>query len=223
MRFADRTEAGRRLAEKLRHLAGSALVVLALPRGGVPVGLEVARALGAPLDLVLVRKIGAPGQPELAAGAVADGETPHTVINQRVVHAFGMSEAEIAEAAAREVQEIERRRQLWMQGRKRIPVSGRTVIVVDDGIATGASVQAALKAMQDAGAAHRIVAAPVAPAETAESLRKLCDEAVFLLETDDFLSVGGYYQDFHQLDDAEITELLERARTPGQPRGVQSV
>lgn len=209
--FANRTQAGCKLAEKLGHLRTSSPIVLALPRGGVPVGFEVATALKAPLDLLFVRKIGAPGQPELAAGAVVDGVAPRTVINYDVANALGLSSADIARSAVREVAEIERRRQLWLDGRKPISVAGRTIIVVDDGVATGSSLKVALQSMRAAGVGRLVIAIPVAPAETAASLRQLCDEAVFLVMARDFLSVGFFYKDFHQLDDHEVTDLLERA------------
>jgi putative phosphoribosyl transferase len=208
--FTDRAEAGRMLGERLQHLARPQPVVLALPRGGVPVASEIARTLRAPIDLLLVRKIGAPGQPELAAGAVLDGEAPRMVLNQRVVDALGMSQAEIAEAVGRETEEIERRRRAWMQGRKPIPLAGRTAIIVDDGVATGSSVEVALQAVQAVSPARLVIAMPVAPSNTAARLRRFCDEAVFLRVEPDFLSVGSYYVDFHQLDDEEMIELLDR-------------
>lgn len=210
MVFHDRAEAGRRLAERLRHLKDADPVVLAVPRGGVPVGVPIAEALGAPLDLLLARKIGAPEQPELALGAVVEGDPPQTVLNDRIVRALGVSPAEIAQEAERQLGEIARRRRLWLRGRPPVPTRGRTAIVVDDGIATGATVRAALAALARAGAARRVLASPVAPRETAEALRELCDEAVFLAEPLDLGSVGAFYADFHQLDDAEVVALLAR-------------
>lgn len=211
MMFLDRAEAGRKLAGRLMHLKGAAPVVLALPRGGVPVALPIAEALGAPLDLLLVRKIGAPGQPELALGALVEGEPPRTVVNDRIVEALGVSQAAIAEEAVRQLEEIGRRRRLWLHGRSAVPRHGRTVVVVDDGIATGATVRAALSALEHAGVARRVLAVPVAPRENAETLRKLCDEAVILAEPLDLGSVGAFYRDFRQLDDAEVVALLDRA------------
>ncbi len=218
MVFHDRAEAGRRLAELLRHLKGADPVVLAVPRGGVPVGAPIAEALGAPLDLLLARKIGAPGQPELALGAVVEGDPPQTVLNDRIVRALGVSPAEIAEEAGRQLDEIARRRRLWLRGRPPVSPRGRTAIVVDDGIATGATVRAALSALERAGAARRVLAAPVAPRDTAEALRRVCDEAVFLAEPPDLGSVGAFYADFHQLDDAEVVALLDRAAAAGRER-----
>jgi len=211
MVFRDRTKAGRLLAERLLHLRGADPVVLAVPRGGVPVGIPIAEALDAPLDLLLVRKIGAPGQPELALGAVVEGDPPQTVVNDGIVRALGVSPAEIAREAARQLDEIARRRRLWLRGRPAVSPLGRTAIVVDDGIATGATVRAALAALGRSGAARRVLAAPVAPRDTAEALRGLCDEAVFLAEPPDLGSVGAFYADFHQLDDAEVAALLDRA------------
>jgi putative phosphoribosyl transferase len=209
--FRDRADAGRRLADRLQHLKGQQPVVLALPRGGVPVGFEIAKALAAPLDLLLVRKIGLPWHPELAVGAVVDGEAPRTVVNEDVARAYGVSRSEVETAAAHEIREIERRRELWLRGRAPTPVNGRTAIVVDDGIATGASVRVALRALADSGAVRVVLAAPVAPADTAADLRRECDETVFLATPEDFGAVGAYYADFRQLDDAEVTELLDRA------------
>ena len=215
----DRAEAGRRLAERLGHLKDARPVVFALPRGGVPVALPIAEALGAPLDLLLVRKIGAPGQPELALGAVVEGEPPQTVVNDEIVGLLGIAPDAITREAARHLDEIARRRRLWLHGRPAVPPYGRTVIIVDDGIATGATVRAALLALERAGAARRVLAAPVAPRDTAEALRSLCDEAVFLAEPDDLGSVGAFYVDFRQLDDAEVVTLLRQAPLGQAPLG----
>ena len=163
MMFHDRAEAGRRLAERLLHLKSANPVVFALPRGGVPVALPVAEALGAPLDLLLVRKIGAPEQPELPLGAVGGGDPPQTVVNGEIVGMLGVPPAMVAEEAARQLDEIARRRRFWLHGRPAVPPRGRTVVVVDDGVATGATVRAALLALERAGAARRVLAAPVAP------------------------------------------------------------
>jgi putative phosphoribosyl transferase len=209
--FADRAEAGRRLAERLLRFKDARPVVLALPRGGVPVGFEVARALAAPLDLVLVRKIGAPFQPELAVGAVVDGGRPETVLNQEIVRELEVPESYIAEESARQLAEIERRRELYLAGRERAPVEGRTAIVVDDGIATGATMEAALHATRRANPQRLVLATPVAPPDTLERLRPQADEVVCLAAPRAFLAIGAFYDDFQQLGDDEVVDLLQRA------------
>lgn len=211
MIFANRSEAGRELADALASLRNRDPVVLALPRGGVPVGFEIARALGAPLDVVLVRKIGAPGQPELAAGAVVDGERVEIVRNEDVVRMLGLSDAWIERAAAREVEEIERRRRLYLGEREPVPVAGRTAIVVDDGIATGATMRAALRAVRRQRPRHLVLAVPLAPAETVEALRGEVDEVVCLAMPEPFGAIGYFYDDFRQTDDEEVRDLLARA------------
>ena len=209
--FPDRREAGRRLARRLGHLRSADPLVLALPRGGVPVGLEIATALEAPLDLVLVRKLGVPWQPELALGAVVDGAAPHTVLNDSVVRATRITPAEIEAIARSERAEIERRRRLWLSDRARAPVKGRSAILVDDGVATGASVRAALEALRLQAPKRIVVAMPVAPRDTARELERECDEAVFLLTPEDFFALGQFYEDFHQLTDDEVRALLQLA------------
>lgn len=209
--FRDRSDAGRQLAQKLRYLEHSQPLVLALPRGGVPVGIEVASALHAPLDLLLVRKIGVPWHPELAAGAVIDGARPRTVINEDVVRTAGVSKSDIARIVEAELAKIERRRRLWLSDRPHVPIAGHSAIVVDDGIATGASARVALQAVRAEGAARVVLAMPVAPAETAEMLRAECDDLVCLATPEDFMAVGIYYEDFRQVDDKEVQELLQGA------------
>jgi putative phosphoribosyl transferase len=209
--FRDRADAGRQLAHKLQHCKSKKPVVLALPRGGVPVAIDIDEALNAPLDLLLVRKIGVPWQPELALGAVVDGETPHTFVNKGIARAAHISEAQLAVAAKRELEEIERRRALWLGARHQMSIRGRTAIVVDDGVATGASIRVALKAVRAERAARVILAAPVAPAETATKLRADCDDVVFVATPEDFAAVGSYYEDFRQLEDIEVKNLLEQA------------
>jgi putative phosphoribosyl transferase len=210
-RFADRSEAGRRLAEALQRFADQHPVVLALPRGGVPVAYEVARALRAPLDLVLVRKIGAPFQPELAIGAVVDGERPELVVNRDVVAEYRIPESYLEDERRRQLEEIERRRQLYLAGRPRAPVRDRTAIVIDDGIATGATMEAALRATRRAGPDRLVLAVPVAPPDTLERLRPEVDEVVCLMVPGFLGAIGAFYRDFRQLDDAEVIELLQRA------------
>ncbi len=212
--FRDRSDAGRQLAEKLEHLRAAKPLILALPRGGVPVAVEIARVLDAPLELLLVRKIGVPWQPELALGAVVDGDEPHTTINKGIARAANISEAQIAVAAKREIQELERRRQLWLGARHPVPIAGRTAIVVDDGVATGASVRVALKALRTERTKRVILAAPVAPPEIAEELRADCDEAIFVATPADFGAVGSFYDDFRQLEDSEVKAMMEQAHSP---------
>jgi len=209
--FADRSEAGRRLAERLLRFKDERPVVLALPRGGVPVGFEVAQALDAPLDLVLVRKIGAPFQPELAVGAVVDGGRAETVVNEDLVREFQIPESYIAEESARQLEEIERRRNLYLAESTRAPVEGHTAIVVDDGIATGATMEAALHATRRANPRRLVLATPVAPPDTIARLRPQADEVVCLATPMLFAAIGAFYEDFRQLSDEEVVDLLRRA------------
>ena len=206
--FANRQAAGRELAGELikRHLVDP--VVLALPRGGVPVAVEIAKALKAPLDLVLVRKIGVPFQPELAAAAVVDGGEPEIVVNEDVTSLAGLDRDYVDQEAKRELAEIERRRKTYLGGRPRAPLEGRTLIVVDDGIATGASVRAALKALRRRGPKALILAVPVAPAETVEALRSEVDQLICLATPEPFLAIGMHYRDFRQLTDQEVVSSL---------------
>lgn len=206
--FADRTAAGRALAEKLIAKNLVQPVVLALPRGGVPVATEIARALKAPLDIVLVRKIGVPFQRELAVAAVVDGDQPEVVVNQDVVHLADVPQDYIDAQVKEELQEIERRRQVYLQGRPRAPLEGRTIILVDDGIATGASVRAALKALKRKGPTRLILAVPVAPAESIAALESEVDEVVCLRQPEPFFAIGIHYVDFHQMSDGEVIDLL---------------
>jgi putative phosphoribosyl transferase len=207
-RFADRAMAGKELARRLaaRELADP--VVLALPRGGVPVAAEIARMLSAPLDLVLVRKIGVPFQRELAAAAVVDGGAPELVVNEDVAARAGMTREDIEEGARIELAEIARRRHAYLEGRPRVPLAGRTLILVDDGIATGASIRAAITALRRKAPRRLILAVPVAPRETIERLRKSVDEIVCLEIPEPFEAIGLHYRDFHQLSDEEVVRLL---------------
>lgn len=210
-RFADRTDAGRRLAAKLRRYRDKLPVVLALPRGGVPVALEVALALNAPLDLVLVRKIGAPFQPELAAASVAEGNPPVLIRNEEVLSAFGLNDAFLKDEQARQIAEIDRRRRAYLGDRPRPVLSGRTAIVVDDGIATGATTRAALESVRRQRPTAVVLAVPVAPPETVALLRPLVDDAVVLYAPSDLGAIGFYYRDFRQLSDEDVVALLARA------------
>ncbi|HEX2255773.1 MAG TPA: phosphoribosyltransferase family protein [Afifellaceae bacterium] len=209
--FRDRSEAGRLLAEKLLAYKDRSPLVLALPRGGVPVALEIAKALEAPLDIVLVRKIGAPFRPELALGAVVEGPQAEVFVNRDIATALAVSEDYIEREASRQLEEIERRRALYLGDSLPVTLTGRTVIVVDDGIATGATARVALRAARRGGAAAVILAAPVAPPESAEELGRECDATVFLDTPADFGAVGFYYADFAQLSDEDVRRLLADA------------
>jgi putative phosphoribosyl transferase len=214
MRFQNRSEAGRLLAAKLSSYAHRRdVLVLGLPRGGVPVAYEIAQALGAPLDIMVVRKLGVPGARELAMGALASGGV--RLRNDQVVAAYRIP-ADVYQAVAdREERELERREQLYRGTIPALDVDGRTVILVDDGIATGSTVRAALAALQPRRPARVIVATPVAAAETANLLRTECDEFVSLLVPLEFLSVGFWYDEFAETGDDEIRPLLDRQSLPG--------
>ena len=214
MTFRNRSDAGRRLAKALAAYKGQPAVVLALPRGGVPVGAEIADALGAPLDLVLVRKIGVPFQPELAMGAVAGGTPPVTVRNEDVIAMLRIDAASFKAVEERELAEIERRRAAYLAGRASPEVAGKVAIVVDDGVATGATTRAALRAVRARKPARLVLATPVAPAETLADLRREADEVV-CLEDHLFLgAIGGCYLDFRQVSDEEVTAILARRTAP---------
>ncbi|MDT8331132.1 phosphoribosyltransferase family protein [Roseomonas gilardii] len=211
MVFRDRRDAGRQLAERLRALDLPRPLVLALPRGGVPVGYEIARVLDAPLDLVMVRKLPAPGFPELALGAVVDGDPPGQVINEDIRRELGVSDQEVGRILAMQLAEIARRRAAYAPGRPPPVIPGRSVILVDDGIATGATMRVALQSLQGSGAGRRVMAVPVAPPEAVAALVPLCDEAVVLLQPHALGAVGRFYEDFTQTEDAEVIDLLHRA------------
>jgi putative phosphoribosyl transferase len=208
--FDDRRDAGRQLAEAACDYAADDPIVLALPRGGVPVAYEVATALGAPMDLLFVRKIGAPGHPEYGIGAVVDGDHPQVVLND-VARQLGIPAAYIEQQKRRELQEIERRRRAYLGDREPLGLKGRTVIVVDDGIATGGTVRASLRALRGAEAGRLILTVPVAAADTIESLRSEADEILCLATPEPFYAVGLYYRDFDQTSDEEVVRLLDAA------------
>jgi len=210
MPFADRTEAGRKLANALAAYKGRNAVVLALPRGGVPVAAQVAEALRAPMDLILVRKIGVPMQPELAMGAVVDGASPLIVRNEDVIQLAGIEEAEFKRVCDDELAEIERRRKLYLGGRDRVEVEGRVAIVVDDGIATGATTRAALRATRARKPKTLVLAVPVAPTESLAAMREEADEVVCLEDYESFGAIGFYYSDFRQTSDREVIDTLAR-------------
>ena len=215
MPFADRVEAGRKLAAALLRYRDRRPVVLALPRGGVVVAGEVAAALAAPLDLVLVRKIGVPSQPELAMGAVVDGREPVVVRNDEVMRAAGVSKAAFLAACTRELVEIERRRRTYLGDRAPIEVRGCTAIVIDDGIATGATIRAALQATRARRPKKLVLAVPVGPTDALAELRHEADDVVCLEKYRDFDAIGMLYDDFRQVTDEEVTEIL--ARFAGEP------
>lgn len=215
--FEDRHAAGNLLAERLRPVSADRPVVLALPRGGVPVAAVVAEALQAPLGLLHVRKIGAPRQPELAVAAISDGAAPYLAVNQELATALGISDAYLREAGARELKEIERRKQLYEGGQPGPSVKGRSVILVDDGIATGATVRAALLALRAAGPARILLAVPVAPQSALDQVADLVDEVVCLEVPADFMAVGQFYRNFHQVSDGEVESLMRTARQRQPP------
>lgn len=216
--FADRRAAGRALAKALTARNLAAPVILALPRGGVPVAAEIASALKAPLDIVLVRKIGVPFQRELAVAAVVDGAQPEVVVNEDVTQLAGVTRDYIDAGVVQELQEIERRRQVYLQGRVRVPLHGRTVVLVDDGIATGATVRAAVRALKRKALKALILAVPVAPLETIEALKSEVDEVVCLRTPEPFVAIGVHYADFHQVSDDEVVRLLaEQTDQRAQP------
>jgi predicted phosphoribosyltransferase len=206
-RFHNRTDAGRQLAEGLAAYADRPdVLVLALPRGGVPVGYEVSRALGAPLDVFLVRKLGVPGYEELAMGAVASGGV--RVLNDEIVRGLGISEDEIDAAVVRELQELGRRERLYRRSRPTPNVAGRTVILVDDGLATGATMRAAVAALRQQHPARIVVAVPTASPDTCEALKAEAGDVICAMTPEPFFAVGHWYEDFTQTTDNEVRELL---------------
>jgi putative phosphoribosyl transferase len=215
MSFKNRSEAGRKLAARLANYKGQPVVLLALPRGGVPVAAEVAAVLGAPIDLVLVRKIGVPSQPELAMGAIVDGDPPIVVRNEDVIRLAGVDESGFLAVRDREFAELERRRRLYLGGRDRISIKDRVAIVIDDGIATGATTRAALRAIRMREPAKLILAVPVGPADTIESMRDEADEVLCLEIYADFSAIGTFYEDFRQTTNQEVIDILARFAGPG--------
>lgn len=209
--FQDRRDAGRRLAEALRPLELSDPVVLALPRGGVPVAAEVAAALRAPLDLIMVRKVGAPGHPELAAGAVVDAGVAELVRNESVVEALRLSDDWLERAKEEATAALAHRRRLWLGDRPPPAVTGRTAILVDDGIATGTSARSALTMVRRMRPAAIVLAVPVAPPDTLRALEGLVDRLVCLLSPPDFMAVGEHYRDFEQVEDTAVASFLAEA------------
>ncbi len=210
-KFSDRREAGRELARALMCFAETEPVILALPRGGVPVAFEVAKALRAPLELLIVRKIGAPGHEEFGLGAVVDGEAPQIVLNAEAMALVHPPPGYVEAEVLRQVKEIERRRRLYVGDRHQVALQGRTVILVDDGIATGGTMRAALQAVRQSGALRIVIAVPVAAAEVIEALWGEADAVVCLKEPEPLGAVGMHYVDFRQTPDDEVIRLLDEA------------
>lgn len=208
--FNDRADAGARLLAQLPPLDAAQTVIVALPRGGVPVADVIAEALGAPLDVALVRKVGLPGQEELALAAVTDGDDPQISVNDAVARFANLGEDRIRDLAQRQLPEIDRRRVLYLGGRRPLPVRGKTVVVVDDGIATGMTMLAALKLLSAQDPARLIVAVPVASHEALEGLAPLADEVVCLSTPRPFVAVGMHYRHFDQVPDEIVVEILKR-------------
>ena len=217
MPFLDRADAGRQLAGALTSYKDQHPVVLALPRGGVLVAAEVATALDAALDLILVRKLGVPAEPELAMGAVVDGAAPIVVRNEDVIRMTDVGEAEFNATRDAELAEIERRRLRYYGDRECADVTGRTAIVIDDGIATGATIRAALRAIRMRKPRKLVVAVPVAPTDSLEELRGEADDIVCVERHDFFGAIGAYYADFEQVSDQEVIETLQRFAPPKSP------
>lgn len=210
--LTDRTQAGRFLAQRLEHLRPDGALVLALPRGGVPVGFEIARSLAAELDVLLVRKLGAPGHPEYAIGAIVDGDQPQMVLTPEAADILKSSPGWLERERDRQLAELGRRRQAYVGSRAQSAIEGRCVIIVDDGVATGATVSAAISGIRKARPARIVLAVPVAPKDTARHLEQLADECIVLATPEPFLSVGRQYRDFSEISDAEVVRLLSDAR-----------
>ncbi|MCW5774825.1 MAG: hypothetical protein KIS87_00065 [Phycisphaeraceae bacterium] len=213
MRFSDRRDAGRALARELARFAGESPVVLALPRGGVVVGAQVAAALHAPLDVIVVRKIPAPRSPELALGAVCEMGGEHVHLDPRTLRETGAPEAYLRAESQRQLDEVRRREALYRAGRPAVPIAGRTTIIVDDGVATGSTALVALRAARRAGAARVVLAVPVASPDAVRALARDADEVIALAAPIDFYAVGQHYDDFAQTTDDEVVRLLAEAGT----------
>ena len=218
MSFANRKEAGEKLATALERFRRADAVVIALPRGGVDVALPICQRLGAPMTLLLVRKLGLPGQPELAMGAIVDGEAPITVRNEDVIGFSGVDPDQFDAVAARELEEIHRRHQLYFGGRDPVPIEGRVAIVVDDGIATGATVRAAIKGLKARKPARIVLAVPVASQDALDMVREDVDEIVVLQGLSALGAIGFSYRDFPQLTDADVIAALSAAAETGRKR-----
>jgi putative phosphoribosyl transferase len=215
MPFRDRQDAGEKLASALRRYEQRDTIVLALPRGGLPVAIPVAKSLNAALDLLLVRKIGVPFQPEVAMGAILDGDPPVVVRNEDVIRTAHISDDQFDQVKKRELAELRRRNDLYRQGRTMADVHGKTVIVVDDGIATGATIRAALAGLKRMAPRKLVLAVPVAPQRLVQTLSREADEVICLEDLGDFGAISIHYTNFQQLSDTDVTDLLESAK--GQP------
>jgi len=208
--FNDRREAGVKLASRLKEYKNQpGILVLALPRGGVATGYEIARSLNVPLDIVIVRKIGFPGQPELGIGAVS--ETGTVVLNESIISMYGVSKDYIEHEISRQKEEITRRVKLYRKGKKLLSLEGKTIILVDDGVATGATMKAAIATLKEEKLKKLIVALPVAPPGMADELKQMVDTFICIEIPFDFMAVGAYYHDFTQVSDEEVVDLLERS------------
>ena len=215
MSFRDRTEAGLRLAQALRPLASERPVIVALPRGGVPVAFEIARKLHAPLEVLIVRKVGAPGHSELGLGALVDGTPPQLVLNPSVMDMIRPSQAHVEAETRRQTEELERRRKAYIGDRTPLEIKGRTVILVDDGIATGGTIRAALYGLAQVRPARLVLAVPVAPPDLIPLLRRQSEEIICLETPEFFTAVGFHYASFDQTTDREVIDLLQAARDFG--------
>jgi putative phosphoribosyl transferase len=209
------------LARELAGLSLHAPVVLALPRGGVPVAAEVAALLKAPLDLVIVRKVGAPGNPELAVAAIVDGDPPDVVLNREIVEAYNLDEAALATLVKRERPELQRRRAIYRRNRSPFSIAGKTVVLVDDGAATGTTMKVAIRALKRRSPTAIVVALPIAPPQTAAELSQEADRVVCLAQPSHFRALGYHYRNFEQLDDEEVIAILERCRADRKVETVQ--
>lgn len=216
MMFQDRQQAGRKLAEELLKLKLVRPVVLALPRGGVPVAAEIADALNAPLDLVIVRKVGAPGNPELAVAAIVDGDPPDIVLNREIVEVYGLDDSDLRALVARELPELERRRLVYRSGRPSPSTTDKTVVLVDDGAATGTTIKVAIRALQRRSPREIVVALPVAPPDVVLDLAREANRVVCLSQPVRFFALGHHYHDFPQLSDEEVVNTLRTYASRGK-------
>lgn len=220
--FANRQDAGRQLCDRLPRLDPASSVVVALPRGGVPVGAVVAKCFGVALDVLLISKVGLPGRPELALGAVSNGDDIQVTTNTEIADHYGLSVDDVVRLAEREVPELKRRRELYSRGRPPVSLAGKTVIVVDDGVATGATMRAAIKIIRKREPRRILLALPVAPASTLKLLKKDVDQVVCLLQPEPYISVGYYYADFSQVDNGTVIELLRDCNSGGDGADTQN-